>query len=120
MADAQRERRGGIFSVIIRFIVNAIVLLVVSYIVPGFFVAGFWAALFAAIVISILDYAVEAIFRIDASPFGRGLSGFIVAAVIIYLTQYVVGGVSVSILGALIAALVIGLVNMIIPGRGVM
>lgn len=117
MADLYERKRPGLLSVVIKFLINSVVLLIVSFLVPGFFVAGFATALVAAIVIAILDYFVEAIFKIDATPFGRGLSGFIVAAVIIYATQFIVAGVAVSFWGAILAALVIGLINLIIPGR---
>lgn len=117
MDDLNTERRPGILSLIIRIVVNAIVLLVVSYFVPGFFISGFWTAIIAAVVIGILDYLVAAIFKMDASPFGRGISGFIIAAVILYLTQLFVPGVAVSFWGAIIGALVIGLFDLIIPGR---
>lgn len=117
MADAREERRSGWLSILIRIIVNAIVLLIVSFFVPGFFVSGIWAAVLAAVVIAILDYFVEALFKVDATPFGRGIIGFIIAAVIIYVTQFFVAGVAVSIWGAIIAALLIGLFNLIIPGR---
>jgi uncharacterized membrane protein YvlD (DUF360 family) len=92
-------------------------LLVVSYFVPGFFVSGIWTAIIAAAVIGILDYLVGAIFKIDASPFGRGITGFIIAAIIIYVTQFFVPGVAVSLWGAIIGALLIGLFDLIIPGR---
>ena len=118
MATDRTERKyNGLIALLLRFVVNAIVLLVISYIVPGFFVRSFWAAFLAAIVIAVLDYFIEAAFGFDASPFGRGITGFIVAALIIYATQYIVAGVSVSIWGAIIAALIIGIVNLIIPGR---
>jgi uncharacterized membrane protein YvlD (DUF360 family) len=117
MADIGTSRRPGIFSLILRIVVNAIVLLVVSYFVPGFFVSGIWAAILAAVVIGLLDYFVGAIFKIDASPFGRGITGFIIAAIIIYVTQFFVAGVAVSFWGAIIGALLIGLFDLIIPGR---
>ncbi|WP_423244805.1 phage holin family protein [Fonticella tunisiensis] len=111
------ERRPGILGLIIRIIVNSIVLLIVSALVPGFFVAGWGTAILAAVVIAVLDYLVEMVFKIDATPFGRGITGFIVAAIIIYLTQYFVAGVTVTMWGAIIGALLIGLINLIIPGR---
>ncbi len=117
MGDTREERRPGLLSLLVRVIVNAIVLLVVSFFVPGFFVSGIWAAILAAVVIALIDYLVEALFKVDASPFGRGLLGFVIAAVIIYVTQFFVAGVAVSIWGAIIGALVIGLVDMILPGR---
>ena len=41
--------------------------------------------------------------------------GFLVSALVIYLAQFIVGGVSVSVLGALLAALVIGIIDLFIP-----
>jgi len=113
--EIERRENAGILSTLLKFVVNAVVLLAVSFLVPGFVVVGFWTAFLASIVITLLDYLAGAVFKVDASPFGRGLSGFIIAAIIIYLTQYFVAGVSVSIFGALIAAIVIGLFDAIIP-----
>lgn len=117
MDDLHAGRRPGLITLLLRVIINAIVLLVVSYFVPGFFVSGIWAAIIAAVVIGLLDYFIEAIFKIDASPFGRGIVGFIIAAIILYVTQFLVPGVAVSFWGAIIGALLIGLFNLIIPGR---
>ncbi|MCX7951190.1 MAG: phage holin family protein [Clostridiales bacterium] len=115
MAREIREENGGILSTLLKFVINAVVLLAVSFLVPGFVVVGFWTAFLAAIVITLLDYLASAVFKLDASPFGRGLSGFVIAAIIIYATQYLVAGVAVTFMGAIIAALVIGLFDAIIP-----
>lgn len=39
---------------VIRFIVSAVVLLIVGYLVPGIQVAGIWGALAAALVIALM------------------------------------------------------------------
>lgn len=119
MADNTTEnvRRTSWGGLIIRFVVAAIVLMVTAFFTPGYAVAGFWTALLQALVIVGLDYIIQAISGIDASPFGRGLSGFIVSAIIIYLTQFVVPGVAVTIMGAIIAALVIGIIDAVLPVR---
>ena len=46
---------------IVRFVVSALVLLLVGYLLPGISVAGFTGALIAAIVIALIGYAAEAI-----------------------------------------------------------
>ena len=107
----------GFLGYIVRFIVTAIVLSVASFFVPGFTVASFWTALVAAVVISLVDYGIEMAFSFDAAPLGRGIKGFIVSAAIIFLAQYLVPNMSVTIVGALIAALVVGILDAIIPGR---
>lgn len=111
----RNERKTSWGGLIIRFIIAAIVLMVTAFFTPGFAIANFWTALIQAVVIVGLDYIIHAITGIDASPFGRGLSGFIVAAIIIYLTQFVIRGVAVTIFGAIIAALVIGIVEALFP-----
>lgn len=100
---------------IVRFVVAALVLMVMGYIVPGFSHLGFWSALLAALIIALAGYIIEAMFGKSVSPYGRGLVGFLVAAVVIYFTQFLVPGMHVSILGSLIAAFIIGLVDLFIP-----
>jgi putative membrane protein len=43
------------------FVVNAICLALVAWLVPGLTISGFWAALFGAIVISLVSWALSAI-----------------------------------------------------------
>ena len=114
--DEGREGKGWV-GVIIRFIVAAIVLMVTAWLTPGFSSMRFGTALIAALVISVIDWAVQRIFKIDASPFGRGIVGFIISAVIIYITQFLVPDMSITIWGAIIAALIIGIIDAIIPTR---
>lgn len=102
---------------ILRFVIAALVLMAVSYLVPGFSRLGFINALLAALVIAGLGYLVELLLGRDVSPYARGVVGFLVSAVVIYLTQFVVPGMAVSILGALLASLVIGIVDMFIPTK---
>ncbi|MGI6571150.1 MAG: phage holin family protein [Caldicoprobacterales bacterium] len=111
-----KEKRGeGWVSLIIRFVIAAIVLMVTAWLTPGFSRMGFGTALVAALVIAAMDWVVQRVFKIDASPFGRGIVGFIVSAIIIYLTQFLVPGMSISIWGAVIASLIIGIIDAILP-----
>ncbi len=100
---------------IIRFVVSAIVLMVMGLILPGFQVLGFVNALLAAVVIALLGWAVEAILGQRVSPQSRGIIGFVVAAIVIYVTQFLVPGMSVTILGALLASLVVGIIDAFVP-----
>lgn len=100
---------------IVRFIVSALVLLIVGWLVPQFSVGGFGSALLLALVIALLGWVVEGIFGKRVTPFGRGIVGFLVSALVIWLAQFIISGVSVSIIGALLAALVIGIIDLFIP-----
>lgn len=100
---------------IIRFIVSVLVLMLVGLVVPGFGRLSLVNAILAAAVISILAYLVEAIVGRRISPYGRGIIGFLSSAAVIYVAQFIVPAMQVTVLGALIAAFVIGLVDMFVP-----
>jgi uncharacterized membrane protein YvlD (DUF360 family) len=100
---------------IVRFIVSALVLMFVSFIVPAFQVGGFWSALALALVIAVVAYIIEGIFGKKITPFGRGIVGFLTSALVIWLAQFIVSGMRTSIIGAILAALVIGIIDLFIP-----
>ena len=107
----------SIFGWLGRLVLTAVILGITSFFTPGFSINGLWSYLLAAIVISVIDYLVESFMGVDASPFGKGIKGFVIAAVILYLAQFLVPNMSVSIWGAILAALVIGIVDAVMPGR---
>lgn len=107
----------SIFGWIGRLVLTALILGITSFFTPGFSINGLWSFLLAALVISVIDYLVESFMGVDASPFGKGIKGFVIAAVILYLAQFLVPNMSVSIWGSLLAALVIGIVDAVMPGR---
>lgn len=114
----RRQTGSGFIGFAIRFAVAALVLWVVSYLIAGFSIrGGVVSLLIAALVISAADYLVEKLFKIDASPFGNGIKGFLVSVVILYFAQYFVPGMEVSLMGAIIGAIVIGLIDAILPTR---
>jgi putative membrane protein len=45
------------------FVINALLLLLVSKIVPAFQVAGFWSAFFGAIIIGLISWILSSFFR---------------------------------------------------------
>ncbi len=100
---------------IIRFIVSALVLLLVGYLVPGFTMIGFGNALIAAAIIALLGYIIEMFMGEGVSPQNRGIIGFIVSAIVIYFTQFIVPGLNVTLLGAILAAIVIGVIDVFVP-----
>lgn len=100
-----------------RLVTAAVVLAITAFFTPGFSINSFWALALAAIVLTALDYVIVRFTGLEASPFGKGFVGFIVAAVILYITQFFVAGYSISWLAAIIGALVYGVVDYIIPGK---
>ena len=121
--DNQYENAGtgtetfNITHFLIRLVVGAIVLAITAALTPGFTINGIWPLLLGAVVLAALDYVALKLLGVNATPFGRGLTGFILAAVIIYVTQFFVSGFSVTWWGAIIGELVYGLVDLVIPGK---
>ena len=100
---------------IIRFVVAALVLLFLGFLLPGFEINGFINALIAAVVIALIGYVVEALFGKNISPSGRGIVGFLVGAAVIWGAQFVVPTMQVSLWGALLASFIIGLIDAFVP-----
>lgn len=112
-----QERGLDVSQIIIRFIAAAVVLAITAFFTPGFAITGIGPLVAAAVVLTVLDYLLNLISGINASPFARGLTGFIAAAVIIYATQFFVVGYSITVMGAVIGAIIFGIVDYLIPGR---
>ncbi|MDK2801041.1 MAG: putative rane protein [Clostridiales bacterium] len=112
-----RRQEFGFGAIIGRLVAASIILAVTAFFTPGFTISGIWSLIVAAVVLSLMDYVVAKLFRADASPFGRGIIGFILAVAIIYATKFFVPGYNVTVFGAVVAAIVFGIVDAIIPGR---
>lgn len=113
----ERDNDFNIGELLLRVLITSLVVAIAAYFTPGFTIDGLWSLLLAAVVIGVLDYLIQKFTGVNASPFGRGLSGFLVAAIILYVTKFIVPGFNISIWGAIIGALVIGIVDAIMPGR---
>lgn len=117
--DRQRDRDEGfdISRMLLRVVITSVVIAIAAFFSPGFSIDGIGSLLLASIVIGVLDHLVQKFTGVDASPFGRGIVGFLVAAIILYVTKFIVAGFHINMLGAIIGALVIGVADAIIPGR---
>jgi putative membrane protein len=104
-------------GLIIRFVVSALVILFLGFLLPGFHVVGFWNAMFAAVAIAAIGWLAEALFGHRVSPYGRGLIGFLAGAAVIYGVQFLVVSMHVTVVGALLASLVIGVIDAFVPSE---
>ena len=100
---------------VVRFVVSALLMMLVGYIVHGFEVLGFLNALLAAVVIAAIGWVIEATLGKNVSPYSRGIVGFLVSAVVIWAAQFIVPEMQVSVVGALLAAFVIGIIDLFVP-----
>lgn len=100
-----------------RLITAAIVLAVTAFFTPGFQISNIWALAAAAVVLTIIDYLITRFTGLHASSFGKGFVGFVLSAVVLYATQYLVAGYTVSWIAAIVGALVYGVVDYFLPGE---
>jgi len=115
--NVERSQHFSFGQFIIRWLVGAVLLAVTAFLTPGFTISGVWPLIVAAAVIAIIDYLVQKVLGVYATPFGRGITGFIVAAIIIYVVKFIVPGYDVTLVGAVLGALVYGIINLLIPGK---
>ena len=120
MSTAQTRTETGsstIWQIIGRLVASAVILAITAFFTPGFTINNFWALAIAAIVLIVIDYLVTKFTGLNASPFGKGFVGFVLAAIVLYITQFFVAGYSISWVAAIVGALIYGVVDYFIPGN---
>lgn len=105
------------FIILGRFVTAALILGITAFFTPGFSISSLWALAVATIILSILDYLVVRVTGLDVSPFGKGFVGFILSAIVLYITQYLVSGYTMSLTASIVGALVYGAVDYFLPGE---
>lgn len=106
-----------IWQIIGRLITAAIVLAITAFFTPGFHINNIWTLGAAAIVLTLIDYVITKFTGLHASPFGKGFVGFVLSAVVLYVTQYFVAGYTISWVAAIIGAVIYGVVDYFLPGE---
>ncbi len=106
-----------VWQIVGRLITAAIVLAITAFFTPGFTINNIWALAAATIVLTVIDYLITRFTGLHASSFGKGFVGFVLAAVVLYVTQYFVAGYTISWIAAIIGALVYGVVDYFLPGE---
>ena len=106
-----------VWQIVGRLVTAAIVLAITAFFTPGFSISNFWALAAAAIVLTIIDYLIVKFTGLHASAFGKGFVGFVLSAVVLYVTQYFVVGYSISWVAAIIGALIYGVVDYFVPDQ---
>lgn len=103
--------------VLLRWLINALALIIVANVVPGFTVSSLYAALIAAVILGLLNAVIRPIILLFTLPINvltLGLFTFVVNAVVIYIASTIVKGFDVATFGAAIwAAVALWLVSLI-------
>ena len=102
---------------ILRWILNAIALLIVAYLVPGIVVANFYTALVAALVLGLINAIVRPLVLILTLPVNiltLGLFTFVINAVMLYFASTLVKGLEISgIVAAFLGAVVLWVISIL-------
>ena len=113
-ASSSSMTLGGIIT---RFITSAIILAVTAFFTPGFEISSFWSLLVAALVLTLIDYLVNTIIGNNLGTFGNGVVGFVVSAIMLYVTQFFVAGYYINWLSAIVGAIIYGIVASFVPDK---
>ena len=106
-----------ITSLILKYISATAILTATTIFTPNFQITSLPALFLSSFVIILLDYMMSIITGIHDSIIGRGIVGFVSAAIIIYMTQFIVPGYYISMLSSLIAAAIYGTLNSFMPNE---
>ena len=100
----------GLHEYIIKFITSISIFTLTVFFTPNFNIISFPILILSSITIIILDNLANIVFGTDNIEFGKGIIGFTVATLIIYVTQFFVDGYYISVLSTLIAASIYGVI----------
>lgn len=103
-------------QILLRWVINAVALLLVASLVPGFGVATFYSALIAALVLGLVNALIRPLLFILTLPvtiITLGLFTFVINALMIWLVSTIVKGFTVEgFVPALLAALLLWVISL--------
>ena len=108
---------GAFGQIVGRFIVAAIILGITAFFTPGFSINNIWSLGLSALVLTVMDYLIVKFTGLHAMAFGKGFVGFMLAVITLYATQFFVSGYSISLMAAIVGALIYGIIDYIMPGE---
>ena len=107
---------------LLHWIVNAVVLLIVSHFVSGFQISSFASAMFAVVIIGFVNATLGLFLKIMTFPLSiltLGLFVFVIDALMLWLSSKLVPGFTVTgFRPALLAALILALIQMLMGFLG--
>jgi putative membrane protein len=105
---------------LLRWILSAVALLVVAWLVPGFYIKSFGAALIAVIVIGLVNATLGLVLKIFTFPLTivtLGIFWWVINAFMIWFASSFVPGFYISgFFSAFIGAIVLAVVNLLLGG----
>lgn len=104
----------------VKWLLNALALVIVASLIPGFHLDSFWAALIAAAILGVSNILIRPILLILTLPINiisLGFFTFVVNALMLELTSSVVKGFTIDSFGAaLIGAILLWAISLFLDG----
>lgn len=97
-------------------LITAIVLLgITAFFTPGFTASSIFVIVVAIFLLTLFDFFISSFTKIFSHPLIKGIIGFVLCAITLYLVQYIINGYTISWISALLGALVYAIVDYMLP-----
>lgn len=110
-----QNKEGKTLSLLVRWLLNSVALIITAYLLDGIYVSGLGAALVASLVLGIVNAVIRPIFWLLTLPvniFTLGLFTFILNGIMLKLAASVVGGFSINgIIPAVIGSILLSITS---------
>ena len=100
-----------------RLITAIIVLGITAFFTPGFATSSIWIVALAVLLLTAFDFVISTFTALFTHPIVKGIIGFVLCAITLYVVQYVVTGYGISLISALLGALVYAIVDYMLPAE---
>ena len=100
-----------------RLITAIIVLGITAFFTPGFATSSIWVVALAVLLLTAFDFVISTFTALFTHPIVKGIIGFVLCAITLYVVQYVVTGYGISWIAALLGALVYAIVDYMLPAE---
>ena len=100
-----------------RLITAIIVLGITAFFTPGFTASSIWMVALAVLLLTVFDFVISTFTALFTHPIVKGIIGFVLCSITLYVVQYVVTGYGISWIAALLGALVYAIVDYMLPAE---
>ena len=100
-----------------RLITAIIILGITAFFTPGFTTSSIWIIALAVLLLTVCDFAISTFTALFTHPIVKGIIGFVLCTITLYVVQYIVTGYGISWISALLGALVYAIVDYMLPAE---
>lgn len=100
-----------------RLITAIVILGITAFFTPGFTASSIWVVALAVLLLTVFDFAIGTFTSLFSHPIVKGIIGFVLCTITLYVLQYVVTGYGISWISALLGALVYAIVDYMLPAE---